>query len=289
MYFLKEIEAEIGEVRSLKDLTQIYGEIAAARMKKIRGVVISNRDYLAAIRSIFEEVLAAYVRSSNKLLRKDIKDKRVTFLSHNGKTVSVFFSANTGFFGNVIQETFNKFIADIRQENSEVTIIGRIGRGLFLEAEPTRSYVYFDLPDFGIDQDKLSQVVKHLVQYSVIKLYFGRFQSVVTQKPYVETISEGVSMQKDLPQSKNYYIIEPSIEDVLIFFETQMFISILDQSIRESQLAKFASRILAMDSASQNIDKRILELKRRKLNVLHKSLNEKQLNSLSPVVFAKIL
>jgi F0F1-type ATP synthase gamma subunit len=96
-------------------------------------------------------------------------------------------------------------------------------------------------------------------------------------------------MQKDLPQSKNYYIIEPSIEDVLIFFETQMFISILDQSIRESQLAKFASRILAMDSASQNIDKRILELKRRKLNVLHKSLNEKQLNSLSPVVFAKIL
>ena len=36
-------------------------------------------------------------------------------------------------------------------------------------------------------------------------------------------------------------------------FETQIFASLFDQSIRESQLAKFASRILAMDRAEQNI------------------------------------
>ena len=125
-----------------------------------------------------------------------------------------------------------------------------------------------------------------MVQYTEIKIYYGKFQSVVTQKPDIQNIAAGTTVSGDASAPKVLYIFEPSVEDILMFFETQIFASIFDQSIRESQLAKFASRILAMDSASQNIERRITSLNLKKLSHLHKIANDKQLNSLSPVVFS---
>jgi F-type H+-transporting ATPase subunit gamma len=287
MLYIKDITEEIAQISSLKELTQVYGEIASTRMKKIRGFVLRNREFLSAIKSIFEDTLAAYAQKISKLvaLGKLKKGSNVTFLAHNGKSVSVLISSNTGFFGNIVKETFDKFLADIRNDNSEATIVGKVGRSLFLEAEPKRPYVFFDLPDYGIDSQKLSEVIKHLVQYTEIKIYFGKFQSVVTQRPDTQTISAGTEVSDISAEPKVLYLFEPSVEDILMFFETQIFASIFDQSIRESQLAKFASRILAMDSASQNIEKRISELNLKKLSHMHKVTNEKQLNSLSPLMY----
>jgi F-type H+-transporting ATPase subunit gamma len=287
MINIKDIDEEMKQASSLKELTQVYGEIASTRMKKIRGFVIRNREYLGSIKSIFEDTLSAF---SNKLSEMISKGKlksggNVTFLAHNGKSVSVLISSNTGFFGNIVNETFLKFISEIRKTDTEVTIIGKVGRSLFLEAEPKRPYVFFDLADFGIDNQKLTEVIRHLVQYTQINIYFGKYQSVVRQMPDVQTINAGTQVSANATKAQVQYIFEPSVEDILMFFETQIFASIFDQSIRESQLAKFASRILAMDSASQNVDKRLSELHLKKLNFMHKLSNDRQLNSLSPVVF----
>lgn len=286
MLYLKDIDEEIKQVESLHELTQVYGEIASSRMKKIRGYVLRNREFLDSIKSIFEDTLAAYAQKLSKLVveGKLKKGGNVTFLAHNGKRVSVLISANTGFFGGIVKETFDEFLKDVRTGDSEATIIGKVGRGMFLEAEPGRPYIFFDLPDFGIDSTKLSEVIKHLVAYSEIKVYYGKFQSVVTQKPDSQVISAGTPVTDNIVAPKTMYLFEPSVEDILMFFETQIFASIFDQSLRESQLAKFASRILAMDSASQNISKRISELNLKKLSFSHKVANEKQLNSLSSVV-----
>ncbi len=288
MLYLKDITEEIIEISSLKELTQVYGEIASTRMKKIRGYVLRNREYLAAIKSIFEDTLAAYAQKISKLVAegKLSKGSQVTFLAHNGKPVSVLISSNTGFFGSIVKETFDKFIAEVRQENAEVTIVGKVGRSLFLEAEPRRPYIFFDLPDYGIDTAKLAEVIKHLVQYSQIKIYYGKFQSVVTQRPDIQTISAGTQVTGDTALPKVQYLFEPNVEDILMFFETQIFASVFDQSIRESQLSKFASRIIAMDAASQNIEKRISVLNLKKLANMHKTANDKQLNSLGPIVFS---
>ena len=143
------------------------------------------------------------------------------------------------------------------------------------------------MPDFGVDPLKLTEVIRHLVQYEEIRVYFGKFESLVTQRPEVQSISSATPVAGKLQGPKVFYIFEPSIEEILVFFETQIFASLFDQSLRESQLAKFASRILAMDRATQNIEKKVLRLKLNELSVSHKLANIKQLNSLSPVVYQK--
>jgi F0F1-type ATP synthase gamma subunit len=211
---------------------------------------------------------------------------KVTFLAHNGKTVAVLISANTGFYGNVVQDTFKEFVDNVKKENHEVTIIGKLGLSLYLNHEPGRPYTYFSLPDYGTDQQKLAEVIRHLVQYEEIRVYHGKYLSVVTQKPNKYIISSGTQLMQPKTEPEREYIIEPSVEKILGFFETEIFASLFDQTIRESQLAKFASRILAMDNAGVNIRKRLDEVGIEKLKLEHKITNQKILSNLSTVFYS---
>jgi ATP synthase F1 gamma subunit len=290
MLYKRDIEEEINQVNSLKSLAEVYGEIASIRMKRIRGVVLSTRKFLDAINDIFKDTLASYAKKLSDMVRagKLKRGSKVTFLAHNGKTVVVLLSANTGFFGEIVPKVFAKFIHEVRTEDVEVTIVGKLGKSMFLDAEPKRPFTYFELPDYGIDRRKMAEIIKHLVAYEEIRVYYGKFQSVVTQEPTAFRISAGTPVGEYVVAPKEQYIFEPSVDKILMFFETQIFASLFDQSIRESQLAKFASRILAMDRAADNINKRIRKLNLDKLKVQHKVDNNEQLNSLMPVYYRTV-
>ncbi len=287
MLFTKQIKNEIEEVSSLLTLTEVYGEIAAARMKRIRENVLKSRNFLASIESIFQDCLKSYAQKLSELVQagKLKEGGKITFLAHNGKSVAVLISANTPFYGDVIRKTFDKFMEDVRQNKDvEVTIIGRIGKNLFVSKAPDHPFTYFELPDFGTDRAKLSEAIKHLVQYEVIRVYYGKYLTVVTQKPTVVEISAGTPILGRVEQPKTKFIFEPDVEKILMFFETQIFASLFDQAIKESQLAKFASRILAMDKAADNVRKALENLKVKKLKLTHIIENKKQLNNLSSIL-----
>ena len=282
-----EIKNEIEQVKSLESLVEIYGEISSMRMKKIRASVLSNRDFLNLINNIFQDTLVAYSRKLSEMFVKGKieKGKKITFLSHNGKTVAVLISANTGFYGEVVMATFRKFLQETKNEDVEVTIIGRLGRNLFLQSRPKVPYTFFDFPDFGMDRLKMAEIIKHLVQYEEIRIYYGQYKSVVTQVPTESRISAGTVVSGEEVKLDVNYIFEPSIEEILMFFETEIFASLFDQAIRESQLAKFASRILAMDRAEQKIKERLKFLVLERLKTSHALLASKQLNLMSSFIY----
>lgn len=289
MIYEKDIKEEITLLGSLRNLVEIYGEIASVRMKKIRDFVLSNRGFLNVINDIFQAVLTSYAAKVATLIKKGKLEKgsKVTFLAHNGKTVAVLISANTGFYGELIPATLRNFIHDVRTQDVEVTIIGRLGLSLFKEGEPKRPYTYFDFPDYGVDKVKLAEIIRHLVQYDEIHVYYGKYHSVVTQKPTMFGISAGATVRGEARVPAVQYIFEPSMEKILMFFETEIFASLFDQAVRESQLAKFASRILAMDRAGENLRNSLKKVSLEKLRLTHRIVNSKQLNSLSTVIFLK--
>lgn len=287
----KDLKEEIGQVSSLGQLVEVYGEIASFRMKKIRDFVLKNRDFLNSINDIFRDALSSYSRKLARLVAegKLKKGGKVTFLAHNGKTVAVFISANTGFYGEIVQATYRKFLEETRDKDVEITIIGKLGRSLFIGSQPKTPYTYFELKDYGVDRRRMVEVVRHLVQYQKIVVYYGKYNTVITQTPSRFSISAGTDVGKDDDRKQTIYLFEPSVEKILMFFETEIFASLFDQSIRESQLAKFASRILAMDKADQNIESKLKELKLERLKLSHKLRARKQLNSLSSVMVSDVI
>jgi ATP synthase F1 gamma subunit len=285
----KDIQEEIEQLRGLEVLTQAYEEIASTRMKKTRSEVLSKRDFLAEINAVFEQVRKSYARQVVKLFEKKglRRAGKITFLAHNGKTAAVFLSANTGLYGEIVRKVFDQFIADVRKEDVEVTIVGRQGLALYLQEEPNRPYTYFDLPDYGATSTQIADIIKHIVAYEKINLYHGRFVNVVNQSPTKFTVAAEIELPEGDDGEKDYFIFEPSLEKILMFFETEIFASLFEQSVGESELAKSASRVLAMDKAAANIKKYLDQLQKAKLRMVHRSLNRKQLNSLSSVIYRK--
>ncbi len=291
----KALTREIAELSVLQTLSRAYAEIASVRMKKTRSGVLLNRNFLDSISKIFQEVLNSYREEIQTLAKKrnfslpfgkHSTKKDITFLAHNGKTVAVFLSANVGLYGDIVGKTFEVFARDVAKGEVEATVIGRLGLAMFRQSFPSLNYTYFDFPDNEVRGDLLGEIMRHLVQYEEIHVYYGKFQSVITQNPSVSKISAKVinlegSGEVDVTAKK--YLFEPSLEKILMFFEGEIFTSLMDQVIRESQLAKFASRITAMTKAGENINRNLKKMEIEKLKLTHGIANKKQVNMLAAI------
>lgn len=281
----KEIGKEITELETLRSLAEIYSEVASIGIKKIRDSVLESRAFQDEIAAVFTEVRKSYAREVQKLIKKRGRKKgseRITFLSHNGKTVAVLFSANTRLYGDLVQRTYEMFLKDVKATRSEATIIGKVGLAQFIEDDLGIPYSYFDFPDGYTDQEKLTEISRHLVQYEEIHVFYGKFQNIVTQEPAEEVVNAQLpEVGGEDAGPKTLYFFEPSIEEILMFFEKQIFAALMEQTVRESQLAKFASRLVAMDRAEQNISGRLDLMKVRKLQASHRSANKKQQDAMN--------
>ena len=284
---VKEINDEIQQVGILGELVDAYEEISSMRMKKTREKVLNNRGFLDEINIIFEEVKNSYVKEALSLAKKFRgKKQNFTFIAHNGKTVAVLLSANVGLYGAIVKETFRKFIDEVNQGNCEVTITGKHGLNLFLEEKPNFPYTYFNIPDIAVKSGDLYEMIRHIVQYETIHVYYGKFVNVIKQYPSMFSISAETSLDKGAKAVRSY-IFEPGLEKILAFFETQIFASLFEQTVHESELAKHASRFVAMDRASTNIKDLIKRLNFNKLKSQHYEMNKKRLNNILPVLLMR--
>lgn len=282
---VKQLQEEIKELNTMSSLVEAYQDIASIRMKKVREDVLKNREFIRKLNEIFEEVRVSYAKEFQELIKKkgSAGAKEITLLSHNGKTVSVLLSANTGLYGEILGSTFRKFMDEVRTGITEITIIGRHGLSLFLNEGIDRNYSYFDLDDYGFSSEQLDEIIRHIVQYQEIHVFYGKYENVLKQTPQMLNVSAEIDITEKQGEGRSSYIFEPSLEKILMFFETQMFASVFDQTVRESQLAKHASRVVAMIQAGQNIKEKTSKIRLNTLRAEHRNTNKKQTNSLVSV------
>lgn len=274
----KQIIQETDGLKSLKSLVEVYEEMAAGRMQKIRGAVVQSRQFLEGILEVFAKVKAAY-RAQSK--------KQAAWRQRNGKTVAVFISANAGLYGDIVDRTFEKFSEFVKKENSEVVILGKLGIKMMADQLPTVLYNYFDFSDEKIETDSFDMVMRYLMQFERIMVFYGKFRTIISQDPTVTSVSGDAvqieSFSEPENRAKSKYLFEPSAEDIAEMFEGEILSSLFEQTLHESQLAKFASRMLALDHSIDNIDKRLGEMIWESRRARHKLINRKQLSTISGI------
>lgn len=279
-----KISEELYQVSLFYSLVKAYQQISSTRMLRTRDSVLANREYMARIDQVFANIRQNY---ADKLLKLSKKrggvNEPITFLSHNGKKVALFISTNTGLYGDIVNSTYDLFLKAFKSGEFEAAIVGRYGLNMFLADMPKSPYTFFELEDHNISRDKIEAIIRHIVQYDEIHVFYGKYINVITQNPIEEVISSILDMQSDEKETKKNFLFEPSLEDIMKFFETQMFNSVFEQSVYESQLAKYASRLIAMNRAEDNIKDTLRRLNLDKLQVLHETKNKKQINTMQSV------
>lgn len=274
----KEIVKEIDFLNTLKEILETYEEIAATRMARIRTSVLGSRDFLLELNAIFQQVKSSYTSAIEILMKKKkIKDpSKLTFIKRNGKTLYIFVSANTGLYGDIIKKTYDVFIDNLKKTPGDVVIMGKLGVEIYKADKVSIPYTYFDFPDNKMDNNILQTITQHIIQYEKVLVFYEQFNTVISQSPIVTNISgDPLPWDKGGPQAK--YFFEPSLQKIMEFFEKEIFGSIFQQTIFESELAKFAARMVSLDYASDNTKDRLKQVILQKNRIKHQEDNKRQL------------
>ncbi|HUD44564.1 MAG TPA: F0F1 ATP synthase subunit gamma [Patescibacteria group bacterium] len=275
----KQIDSLINQLDSMKTLIQTYEEIAAMDMRKIRNNVLTNRSFIDELDDIYQQLQISYQEKlTHLLIQKSSKNKIIS--KKNGKTVSVFLSANVGLYGDIVQQTFVTFLNFIKTHQTDIVVVGKLGQSLMKDNDPDQPFTFIDLPDTNIKKEDLTDLLSLLLKYENIYFFYGKFQSLVTQKPFMLDVYGQAAQLKRNVATTTQYLFEPNLEIILQFFETQIFGTIIEQSFHESELAKYSARMVALDQDTENINNQTKKINLQRRIVLHHLQNQKQQQTL---------
>lgn len=284
----QKVKEELIIAKSMKMLTTAYQEHALEQINIARYSVLASRDFALELTDIFTNVRTSYHNLLNTMHEKDKKKLEVLRKNmKNGKEVLVLVSANNKLYGDLIPKICRLFAEKARSTNSDLVVIGKDGRNFVENTGLPRPYTYFEIPDTGITEEILKPLIAHLLPYENVLLYCGKFNNVVSQEAIAASIT-GSSTVHEIAQTENVdngknkkhdtvFLFEPSIEYVMDFFENQIFSIILSQTISEAQLARFGSRIKAMETAQNNMEKVLSNLLKQQRRLKSIEVNKKQL------------
>lgn len=291
MVNLKEIVREVEDLFSMKQLVTTYEEIASMKMQRLRGNVLARRSFIYELAELYQELITSYKEQILELLKykKRQKDSKSNYSVRavNGKTACVFLSANSGLFGEILRKTYKEFITFADQHNAEPIIIGEFGKKLFEAQFPHRKYIFFTIGETGATKKTFKDILDELLVYENVVVFYARFESMASQNVAKLDFSAPETETAD-SLNRVHYLFEPSLETILEFFEKQIFSSILDQTFTESDLARYAARMILLDRAMEKIGNRLKEVDLQKLLATHRVLNKKQIETLSSISMWKL-
>ena len=268
---LKELKEDFSSLGDFKIMIEAYEEISAIRMRKVKKTVLNRREFMQGLNEAF-----AYIAYAYKIFKSKAKSKKnAKILNTNGKEALVLVSSNTGLYGDIIRNTFDLFMKDAEKyPKSDLVIAGRLGKNFFENSGSKRNYAYFDISDTGVDEYALKGLLSQITNYTDVIVYHGVFKSILSQEPEKTHITGEVIRFTENSEEYNVpFLFEPNIKTIAEYFEKQILSLIFEQSLFESSLSKFASRMVSLDSAAANINKKIgyldFDLKKAK----HKEMN----------------
>lgn len=267
---IKFLKLELASMGDFLTMIEAYEEISATRMRKVKKSILERREFMQGLNEAFGYIAQAY-----KIYKDSLKNKvKEEILNTNGKTVSVFLSSNTGLYGDVVRSTFDLFENDIRKKETDLVIVGRMGKKYYDASGLKKPYEYFDMSDSGIDEPNVKKLLDHIVNYAAVVVYHGVFKSILYQEASETHVTgEVMKIEQGLDSYDTRFLFEPSVEKVAEHFEKQISSLIFEQAVFESSLSKFASRMVSLDKAAENIDSKIgflgFNLKKSK----HKDIN----------------
>lgn len=273
------ITAELNVIEGFMAIVGAYEEIAASRMQNIRHDVLHTREFLGEINTIFHQVKISY----KKELEHFMKHHRIRYenglsvIQKNGKTMSILIATNTGLYGDIVRKTFQLFQHDVQQNKSDVLIMGKIGRKFFSESNKNAPFAYVELADNKINSPDMQKIVHLLLPYQTVVVYHGLFKNILNQEASMTDISGNMNKTPDSNEGVHTkWLFEPDLEKILLFFESEIFSSLFSQTIYESRLAHFASRMRSLDVAGENLKKKKAKMLLAKQVMDHSTANKKQ-------------
>ncbi|OGZ43684.1 MAG: hypothetical protein A2719_01150 [Candidatus Ryanbacteria bacterium RIFCSPHIGHO2_01_FULL_45_22] len=290
MSTLHTIEQEIADIEYIDNIMETYESVAATYMRRTKQSIVKSRVFYDGLKNAYADVSYAYKeQSANKKQKTSFFNtgfwKTLTTRIRQKQEVTVWLSANTGLYGDIIQKTFTAFLQYVTSAKSDIIVVGKRGKLLFDERMPHVRYTYRDLPDTTTSTEDLASLTALFSRYHRVRVFYGKFESFVSQTP-ISTILGDMQQALVTPSKETsaptqakpatLFLFEPSLKEIAHFFETEIVASLFAQITEESRLAKLAARMYQLDAATEHITGILSVMAFEHQKLLHQLENKRQ-------------
>ena len=280
---IKSLKLQHESLSTINDFFSAYQRLTIYQMQKNRTATINSRTFSDGLIETFIDVKQALKKLFDSSKHKD----KISFstLEKNGRSVAVFISFETKFSTEVFRRSFAHFKESIAEGDYEIVLLGSTAKRLFSEYYPEGTpFTYFDISEKNINISEKSEFFEHILKYETVEVYYPFFVSLLQQEAQSSTISGDVPVGDTLLEAERQnrrYFFEPDKQIILHFFEVQILRSILQQKIREAQLATLGARITTLQYTQQNIEEELHKVHALTRKSLKKQSSRKQRNRLA--------
>lgn len=250
---IKQIDAALEEGESFKQIAQAYSEIANLKIKRIRANVERNRAFFTEISKVYN------------IIRKFAINKKVN-ITKNKKRVSLVLTSNHGFYGKSNADLLKFFVETTQTLDTDRIILGQSGIDYLKNQPAFSSHKEVLLKEDQPSAAELTYLTNLLKEYNQALIFYPTLKSLLVQSPAVTDITATTSYDETAEdKSFNFkFIFEPELAKILQFFDSQVTTLLLEETFLESELARTASRFIAMDSAETEANKLIKDYETQK-------------------------
>lgn len=246
-------------VRDLGHVVTIYQQLAVMDMQAIRSAVLETRGSMDGLLDIFFDVHEAQRHEVEKLIEKKSRFRQQTFegSEKNGKKAAILITPAAKFSGSIGHDVFELFAQWLEQNDSTVFLFGQQGQELFKERFPNKPFEAREFPNSKHMAAQLSETLAEFTSYERIDVFHGRFLSLVQQKAQNTNVTGDIplaSIGRETQEEPKSFLFEPSMENIITFFEAQLFAQLLSQTFREAKLSHLGSRIRSLETALSGIE-----------------------------------
>ncbi len=271
MKSIRQLRMEEDELNTVRMMMASFEEMAARRMQEVRGGKELARNYFDDLSRVSSEV-------GMDLSERALIDPQIEAV--------VLLGVNGGLYGDLTDRVAYEMVKYLKTSpKADIFVIGESSADAVHEMMPDLRFETTTINDNKWDRAWWEMVVERLRMYRAVKIYYGSFVNLVNQEAKSRSLSGEFSWDHLSEQIKEErrghlkYLYEPGIETVAKTLSGEVFAQILEDTWHEERLAKFASRLIQLDTVVIGIDKHLLKMSgaRRQLRKRHAERRRGQL------------
>ena len=152
MISLNQVSKQINDCENFQGLFEVYEDLAAQKMQKIRDEISKYREFAKVMTGISGEL----GDDISGVIKKKAKQK-----------VSVLVTSDKGLYGEVFEEMAKVFTDDLATTKQDAYVVGSLGVKIVKRLMPNANYVAVDT-----DEASLADLWKKLGEYQEIFIYY---------------------------------------------------------------------------------------------------------------------
>lgn len=251
----KEIKNRIRSMESTKQITKAMEMVAASKLRHAQAMVQNSRPYFEILYATITDIVNANSDfSSPYLARRDVK-----------KSLYVVIAGDRGLAGGYNSNILKLVAQEAQEKDLTVLPIGKKAVEFFRRSQtPLLTEQYHEAQELSMGDcfsiAKLLAKAYRKGEYDEIVIGYTNFVSVLSQTPATVRMLP-LLQQPDGRHASSDIVYEPGCEEVFEAIVPEYLGGTLYGALCESRAAEQAARRTAMDTATQNADEMIGDLR----------------------------